>query len=214
MSRENLREQLANFYAGKSLRPEAAGRLEALARADFAGTQRAAGLRGPKHWSRTSMGVAACAAIVLLSVSHYAVYQAGHTRVAAVDSVAPGGIKGAKPLPAAEATGLPRIVAVKFHADWCRRSPVVAPIFDELTEKYGNQPVIFVTLDITSDATREQARMLASSLGIDWVYEKPYVSGVIKLIDREQGTVLATLTETQQQPLLEGALVRALPRRP
>ena len=45
----------------------------------------------------------------------------------------------------------PTLVAVQIHADWCPRSPEVAPIFAELLSQYGHEPILFVSLDITDD---------------------------------------------------------------
>ena len=96
------------------------------------------------------------------------------------------------------APAVPRLVAVQIHADWCPRSPEVAPIFTELLTQYGNEPVLFVTLDITDDVRREQAKLLSSNLGIPQAFDEPFESGMIKLIDRESHTVLAAVTGRDQ----------------
>ena len=214
MSRSTLRQQLADFYAGKSLPPETVSRLDAMARANLAGRPSATKLGRPRRWLNSSVGLAACAGIVVLSASYYAVYRAGRAHDDVVVSVPSGETREGIPSHPVEQADLPKIVAVKFHADWCRRCPTIAPIFAELTEKYAGEPALFVTLDVTSEATRKQARLLASSLGIRWIMDKPNETGAIKLIDRARGEVLATLTEPKQWSSLEGALVQALPREP
>ena len=108
----------------------------------------------------------------------------------------------------------PKLVAVKIRADWCARTPDVAPIFDDLTTKYGNQPILFVTLDITDETGRQQARHMAANLGISSVYDDPFESGMVKLIDRQDGQVLAVLTGEEHRPKMEGVLAQALPPRP
>jgi len=94
----------------------------------------------------------------------------------------------------------PDLVAVQIHADWCNRTPVIGPIFEELAASYGNRPVLFVTLDITDDTRAKQARLLAENLGIGHIYDPPFESGMIKLVDRRAGTVLATATGEDQTP--------------
>jgi thiol-disulfide isomerase/thioredoxin len=107
----------------------------------------------------------------------------------------------------------PRLVAVKIHADWCARTPEVAPIFDDMTAEYGNQPILFVTLDITDETGRQQARYMAANLGISSVYDDPFESGMVKLIDRQDEQVLAVLTSEEHRPKMEGALALAFPPR-
>lgn len=104
----------------------------------------------------------------------------------------------------------PSLVAVQIHADWCARSPEVAPIFAELLTEYGNKPVLFITLDITDDTRREQAKLLSSSLGIPEAFDKPFESGMIKLIDRKNHAVLATVTGRDQAGEFEARFAELL----
>ncbi len=104
----------------------------------------------------------------------------------------------------------PSLVAVQIHADWCSRSPAVAPIFADLLTQYGNEPVLFVTLDITDDVRRGQAELLVASLGIPQALEQPFESGMIKLIDRESNTLLASITGREQSAEFEVRLAEFL----
>jgi len=107
-------------------------------------------------------------------------------------------------------TQAPSLVAVQIHADWCARSPAVAPIFAELLTQYGNEPVLFVTLDITDDVRRGQAELLAESLGIPQAFDQPFESGMIKLIDRESNALLASITGREQSAEFEVRLAEFL----
>ena len=124
------------------------------------------------------------------------------------------GVTGRKLFPptgaGASTLATPKLVAVQIHADWCARSPRVAPIFAELLTEYGNEPVLFVTLDITDDVRREQAKLLSSTLGISQAFEEPFQSGMIKLIDREHNTVLAAITGRDEAGEFEARIVEAL----
>jgi len=104
----------------------------------------------------------------------------------------------------------PSLVAVRIHADWCSRSPAVAPIFADLLTQYGNEPVLFVTLDITDDVRRGQAELLAESLGIPQAFDQPFESGMIKLIDRESNTLLASITGREESAEFEIRLAEFL----
>ena len=117
----------------------------------------------------------------------------------------------ASPTPGIEAAATtPSLVAVQIHADWCARSPVVAPIFADLLTQYGNEPVLFVTLDITDDVRRGQAELLAASLGIPQAFDKPFESGMIKLIDRNNNALLAAITGREQSAEFEVRLAELL----
>jgi thiol-disulfide isomerase/thioredoxin len=108
----------------------------------------------------------------------------------------------------------PNLVAVQIHADWCARSPEVAPIFTDLLTEYGNEPVLFVTFDITDDVRRGQAELLAESLGIPQAFDPPFESGMIKLIDRRNETVLASITGRDESAQFELLLAEFLQPRP
>jgi thiol-disulfide isomerase/thioredoxin len=122
------------------------------------------------------------------------------------------GVLASAPLrrPGGGALAAPRLVAVQIHADWCARSPEVAPIFAELLTEYGNEPVLFVTLDITDDVRREQARLLSATLGIPQALDEPFESGMIKLIDRDSHALLAAITGREQAGVLEVRIAEAL----
>ncbi len=212
MSKKTLRDHLVGFYSDRSVAPEAATRLRRLAEVDLGAVQSISAGSVAHGRSKIWYGLAACAAIVILGLG-YRLYQAGNSPGPMVASSQSGGLEGTSKSPLIDASLQPTLVAVKLHADWCARCPTVAPIFAQLTEKYENQPVLFITLDVTDDTSRRQARYLASTLGIEEVFNKPYETGMLKLIDRQSGEVLAVVTDTEQVPLMEGALAQALPRR-
>ncbi len=108
------------------------------------------------------------------------------------------------------AAATPSLVAVQIHADWCARSPAVAPIFADLLTQYGNESVLFVTLDITDDVRREQAERLADNLGIQQAFDQPFESGMIKLIDRESNALLASITGREETAEFEVRLAEFL----
>jgi thiol-disulfide isomerase/thioredoxin len=111
---------------------------------------------------------------------------------------------------AAVASELPRLVAVQIRADWCPRTPEVGPVFAKLLTEYGNEPILFVTLDITDDPRREQAALLSKNLGIPLALEEPFGSGMIKLIDRENHRLLAAVTRPEQLEQFGSRIVEAL----
>lgn len=203
MSTRNLSEHLTRLYAEKSLPSETASRLEELAGVDLQDAPRRKAYRAPGRWPQRLTSLAASVALLLSISSLYMV----QTRNAAIPVVE-------LPLtvpPDAGASDIPALVMVKFQIDGCPLAAAVEPAFAALLRKYANEPgVVFARCDIT-ETTLRQSCALAACLGVDWAYEGPHQSGMIKLIDRERGEVLATLTDQEQMPELETVLARALP---
>ena len=204
MSRRTIKDMVKDYYADQSLPAERLARLKGLAGGgdpmSLADTERTGGSRRRRgvHLLMAA-GIAVPAFVAGYFVSHLAGSAPPMTTRSASDSAA-----------AADLSALPDLVAVNIRADWCRRSPEVAPIFTEFTDKYGNEPILFVTMDITDEQSRMQAHYLASSLSIDPVFDKPFESGMIKLVDRKRGAIVATLTGAEQIPGMEGLLAQAL----
>lgn len=208
VSKKHLRRHVAEFYEGRSLSGPKAQWLVGLAeRAPHREESQMSSLVKTKTWRPTVIVALAAGVALLVAATALTVRTQGVVSGSVVHQPDPDRMD----IAAVTATGLstPRLVAVKIRADWCARSPKVAPIFDDLTSEYGNEPILFVTLDITDEIGRQQARYLAGSLGISSVYDEPFESGMVKLIDREDGQVLAILTGEQQLPTMEGALMLA-----
>jgi len=74
-----------------------------------------------------------------------------------------------------------QLVAVKIHADPCGRCKKIAPVFDSLQKEFSDDPVLFLTFDLTSKSSRLQAERLSQTLGIETVFNKHRYTGVIVL---------------------------------
>ncbi len=104
-----------------------------------------------------------------------------------------------------------QLVAIKLHADWCNRCPLIAPIFDRIEREYGTKPVLFITLDLTDDARRRQSEQLADALGVRWLLDREHRTGIIALVDRTAKQILAVASEPDDWPLLASAIGDNLP---
>ena len=74
-----------------------------------------------------------------------------------------------------------QLVAVKIHADPCGRCKRIAPVFADLQNEFSDDPVLFLTFDLTSEGSRKQAEKLSQRFGIQELFAKHRYTGVIVL---------------------------------
>ena len=193
---KTLKSLLSDHYKDQSLPEGTANRLQTLTLADLGVSPIRRG--GMRPWIR---GLIASGLVLLVFSAGFAVSQV---------TGALGGLGSSDNAEGIALVEHPDLVAVNIEADWCLRSPIIAPLFAELVHEYGDRPILFVTMDITDDQARQQSQYLASNLEISGVFDAPFESGMIKLIDRSQGKILATLTSETQASMMEGLLAEAL----
>lgn len=210
MNRHNLRDCLTDFYAERSLPSSTAHRLKALANVDLGAASRTFAPRFPARWAYFLGGFMSSVALIVSAVLLYVVAY-GLPRNPLPDSRELMPISPSRNLAVSEEDIVPRFVTVKFQIQGCPLADAVEPLFTELVEKYGDKPVIFARFDLTDEASLRQSHSLTLGLGIDWIYEGPYQSGMIKLIDRYRDVVLVTVTDREQLPQMENALALAGP---
>jgi thiol:disulfide interchange protein len=72
----------------------------------------------------------------------------------------------------AESSTGPKLIALKFHADWCGSCKAMGNVYEELQEKFDQQPVLWLVLDHTRSHHRTQSAFLAQALGLGEVGPK------------------------------------------
>lgn len=83
-----------------------------------------------------------------------------------------------------------RIIAVKFHADWCGSCKAMGTAFTDLENKLDGQPVLFVELDLTNRTTARQASYMINALGAPEIWnEFGGKTGFILLLDENRSVV-------------------------
>ncbi len=88
----------------------------------------------------------------------------------------------------------PDLIIARFHADWCGACKQLAPKFDSLKRAAADQPVLFVTLDLTSAESRRQAGLLAGALGLDKAWDRSGMqTGQAMIVCGRSKEVIATV---------------------
>jgi len=89
----------------------------------------------------------------------------------------------------------PKIIVVKFHADWCRICRAMGPVFEDLQNKMDGSNILFIKLDFTNNQTKHQANLLGAELGLADILKQNYRrTGFILVIDPKTKKVLKKLT--------------------
>ncbi len=92
----------------------------------------------------------------------------------------------------------PELIVVRFHADWCGACTLLAPNFDSLKRAAAEKPVLFVTLDLTTDGSRRQAGLLAGALGLDKAWDTNAMkTGQAMIVCGRSKEVIATVPATE-----------------
>lgn len=108
-------------------------------------------------------------------------------------------------------TQRPKIIAVKFHADWCGYCKAMGPVFEELQAKYDQEPVLYVVLDQTREFDRTQSQFMANAMGLDSVWEEHGgKTGFVLLIDASTKEVVQRLSYEQNLKQMGAALKDAV----
>lgn len=100
----------------------------------------------------------------------------------------------------------PKLIALKFHADWCGSCKVMGPVFEDLSNKLDGQPVLFYKLDFTNNTTKHQSVMMASALGLGEVLKENHGTGFILLIDTKSKKVLQKFTKDDSLKTIAGKI--------
>lgn len=90
----------------------------------------------------------------------------------------------------------PKVIAAKFHADWCGSCQTMKPMLANVKEQLSGKDVLFVTFDKTDEAKSHNSQLLASSLGIEDIYNSNDKTGFVLLIDNESKEIVGKLTKT------------------
>lgn len=87
---------------------------------------------------------------------------------------------------------VPKILAVRTHHDMCPYCKQLKPQFEKLGERVIGEPVLLVTLDLSTPATQQQAALVTGALGLDSVWRGDLSRiGTVTILDAKSKKVLA-----------------------
>ncbi|MEO0631483.1 MAG: thioredoxin domain-containing protein [Planctomycetota bacterium] len=100
----------------------------------------------------------------------------------------------------------PKLVVMKFHADWCGRCRAMEAPTTQARAALVDEPVLFVTLDFTDQSTARQAEFLASVTGYETVWETyERQTGFSLVVNADTGEVVTEL-RTPDAAAIESAI--------
>jgi len=135
---------------------------------------------------------------------------AGVGRTAATQPEHPSEHPGEHPGAAAD-TPRAKVIAVKFHADWCGFCKAMGPVFEEMQAKFDQEPVLYVEFDQTREFDRRQSVYMAGALGLDGVWmENGGKTGFVLLVDATTKEVIQRLSHEQSLKEMGAALQEAV----
>lgn len=100
--------------------------------------------------------------------------------------------------------------AVLFYADWCGSCKAIDPKLEEARASLAEEPVLFVTFDMTDEKTQKQTAMLANALKLeDHFSENAGKTGFILMIDPKNNNVLDRITKSDSTEEMEKKIAAA-----
>lgn len=88
----------------------------------------------------------------------------------------------------------PHVAVLDFHADWCGKCKQLGPSLKKAEKNLGDEPALFVKLDLTDGRTKKQSEYLMSELGMGDIWTKHgKATGFALVIDAETDRVLSRI---------------------
>lgn len=105
----------------------------------------------------------------------------------------------------------PKVVSLMFWADTCASCKVLDPKIHAVKKEFVEQPILFATFDHSNDATKLQAAMLATGLGVGDIYKaQEKASGFLILVDAKTKQPVGKLTRDMSEEDIRKEINKAL----
>ena len=117
-----------------------------------------------------------------------------------------GLLVGMAPVMAQMESSSPKLIALKFHADWCGGCKAMGPVFTDLQNHFDGTPVLFVVLDFTNKTSKHHSKMMAAGLGLKEVMMENKGTGFILLVDANTKKVVKKLSSSDSMKTMAMAI--------
>ncbi len=105
----------------------------------------------------------------------------------------------------------PKVVGVLFYSETCASCKVLDPKIEAVKKEYASKAILFTKLDHSNDGSKNQAALLAGTIGIEKVYKaQEKGSGFMLLVNPKNQEVIAKLTRDMSEADIKAALDKAL----
>ena len=101
----------------------------------------------------------------------------------------------------------PSAVGVKMHADWCPSCKALEPTLAELRSELKDEPVLFLTLDISDAVHTEQSRLLAKTLGIEEIVKSNNKTGLVLVYDPKTMKTKFVFTKSDDMEIMKKGIL-------
>ncbi len=105
----------------------------------------------------------------------------------------------------------PKVVGLMFYSDSCGSCKILDPKIESVKKDFATQPILFATLDHSNDGSKNQAALMAKSLGLGEVYTaQEKASGYMLLVNPRSGEIITKLTRDMSEADIKTAFDNAL----
>ncbi len=105
----------------------------------------------------------------------------------------------------------PEVIGLMFYSDSCGSCKVLDPKVESVKAGLSDEAILFAKFDHSDEATKAQAAMLASALGVGDLYsEQEKASGFLLLVDAETKEPVGKLTKEMSEEDIKEAIDEAV----
>jgi len=105
----------------------------------------------------------------------------------------------------------PKVIGLMFYSDTCGSCKVLDPKVSSVQPEFLDKPILFTKLDHSNAGTKNQAALLADSLGLADVYAaQQKASGFLLLVNPENQEVMAKITKEMSEDDIKSEISKAL----
>lgn len=124
--------------------------------------------------------------------------------------LAPGPLATAFEAPARSA---PDVVAIKVWHPACPLCKSLDPRYATVVDAFDDGSVLFMTFDLSTEASRRQAELLVAALGVQEIFADPIEHlGSVVLIDADTKACIGQVTAKQDEDEMRGSIRDAIAR--